>query len=191
MKKRLDLVWLRSKVAFSGLVYVIKKPQYIAGSIIGAFLSSSLILWSLNLDLVKYIVFEAPISLAEKLRFFGTTYRDIFTTYESAQALGILVFSVLFGLNIALIVYVLKNQGFKDIPKKSGFGGTIFAILSGGCVACGTSLLAPIAATLGATSGAFLRDLSLWLNWVASVLIIYSIYKLGQLAASIKAKNNS
>lgn len=190
MKNRLDMVVLRSRAALKGMIHVLKQPKYIAGAIIGAFLSSSLVIWSLNLDLVKYIIFEAPITLADKLRFFGTTYNDIFTTYESNQALGILIFAVLFGINISMLIFVLKNKGFKEIPKKSGFGGTVFAVLSGGCVACGTSLLAPIAATFGATSGAFLRDLSIWLNWVASILIIYSIYKLGQLVAAIKASSH-
>ncbi len=190
MKNKLGLISLRSKVALIGVLYVLKRPSYIGGMIIGIFASSSLVIWSLNLELVGYILFEAPITLADKLQFFGSTYRDIFTTYESNQALGIVIFSVLFGINIAMLVFVLKNQGFKDIPKKSGFGGTIFAVLSGGCVACGTSLLAPIAATFGATSGAFLRELALWLNWASSILIIYSIYKLGQLVATIKAKKS-
>ena len=110
-------------------------------------------------------------------------------TFDSVQALGIVIFSSLFGLNLALLVYVLRNQGFKNIPKKSSFGGTVFAVLAGGCVACGTSILAPLVATFGATSTAFLRDLSAWLNWTASVLIVYSIYKLGLLAATVRAKH--
>lgn len=183
-----ELVLLRSKVALKGVGYVLKKPQYLAGVIIGAFLSASLVIWSLNLELAKFILFEAPISLADKLQFFSESIRSVFTTYGDIQGLGIMLFAVLFGINTAMLIFVLKHQGFKSIPKKSGLGGTIAAVISGGCVACGTSLLAPLAATFGATSGAFLRDLALWLNWLASILVIYSIYKLGQLAATISAK---
>jgi len=40
----------------------------------------------------------------------------------------------------------------------------------------------------GATSSAFLRDLSTILNWLGSVLLLYSIYKLSHIAATIQAK---
>ena len=186
MKTRLAILVLRIRVACAGVWFVVRKPASLAGVIIGAFVSSSFILWSLNLDLVRYIVFDAPISFLDKIRFFSETYRDIFTTYDSLQALGIIVFSLLFGLNIVLLAYVWKHQGLKNIPKKSGIGGMLMAVLAGGCVACGTSLLAPLLATFGATSSAFLRDLSVWLSWGGSVLIIFSIYKLGQIAASLR-----
>ncbi len=122
---------------------------------------------------------------------FWGTYKDIFTTYEGPQALGIVIFSILFGINLAILVYALKRQGLKNIPKKSGFGGMILAIVSGGCVACGTSLLAPLLATFGAVSSSFLQDLSLYINWVGSLLMIYSIYKLGLLAGYVRAKEES
>ena len=136
-----EIIMLRSRVALKGVLHVMRKPQYIAGAIIGAFLSASLVIWSLNLELARYIIFEAPISLADKLQFFSDSIRDIFITYSDMQALGITLFAVLFGINMAMLIYVLKHRGFSKIPKKSGFGGTLFAVLSGGCVACGTCLL--------------------------------------------------
>jgi hypothetical protein len=168
-----------------------KKPQYLAGAIIASFLAINLVIWSLNLELAQYILTEPSISLADKLQFFSSSVRDIFTTYESNQALGMAIFSVLFGINIALLIYVLRNIGLKKMAKQSGASGAglVFAVLAGGCVACGTSLLAPIAITLGATSGAFLRDFSIWLNWISSILILFSIFKLGQVAATVAVKS--
>ncbi len=185
---KLSSLILTSKASLIGALKVFKRPSYIVLAISGAILSSSFILWSLNLDLVKYIVVDAPISFADKLNFFWSVYKDIFTTYESLQALGLVVFSILFGINLSLITFAIKNQGFKNVPKKSGFGGLALAIVGGGCVACGTSLLAPLLATFGAVSGAFLRELSLYLNWIGSLLMIYSIYKLGLLANYIRTK---
>lgn len=187
MSAKIQAVGLKLRVARDGLIYAATKPASWVLFVLGSLLASSFMLWSLNLDLVSYILFDAPISFADKVEFFSATYRDIFTTYESPQALGIIIFSVLFGINSALLWLVIRNKGFRNIPKKSGVGGMIAAILGGGCVACGTSLLAPLLATVGGVSSAFLRDFSLLLSWGGALLILFSIFQLAQLAASVKA----
>lgn len=170
---------IRLKNSARGLLVFAKKPHYIVFAAISSFLISGLIVWSLNFELVRYILLEAPISSADKIRFFWDTQLSIYTTYSSAQANGIILFSILFGINISLILYVLRNKSFKDIPKKSGGTGLLFAVLSGGCIACGTSILAPILITIGATSSIAVAQISLWINWLGSILVLYSIYKLG------------
>jgi len=190
VNKFLQSTALKVAVSAKAFVKLFYNPGYILLVVVGALLSASLVIWSLNLDLARYILLELDgVSMATRLQtIFWDPYISIFTTLESFQALGIVMFSTLFGFNTAILVYVLKNQGLSNIPKKSSFGGTVSAVLAGGCVACGTSVLAPLMATFGATSGVFLRDLSTWLNWAASILIIYSIYKLGLLAATVQAK---
>lgn len=199
LKKTLQSVPLRVKVSTKAVGRVFLNPAYVLIAFVGSFVSSTLVASAINLSFYRYIIFELNVSIGTKLSLFWNNYLDLFSTYnedfqrvyiafDSWQEVGTVVFALLFGINIALLIFVLKNQGFKDIPKKSSLGGTVVAVLAGGCVACGTSLLAPIAVTLGATSGAFLRDLSNWLNWIGSVLIIYSIYKLGLLAATAWSK---
>lgn len=181
---------IRLKASARGFLAVFTDLRYVAIAALGILFFGSLVIWSLNLEFARYVLLELPVSLGVRLQtIFWDPLWSIFTTYNNTQALGIMLFSVLSGLNSAMLIYVLKRQSFRNIPKKSGFGGTVFAVLAGGCVACGTSILAPMAATFGATSGAFLRDLSTMLNWAASLLIIYSIYKLGLLVATMQAKN--
>ncbi|MEX1059298.1 MAG: hypothetical protein WEC17_02615, partial [Candidatus Saccharimonadales bacterium] len=171
-------------------LWVFRYPTYILIAFIGAFLVSGLIVWSLNLSLVKYIIFEAPLNFLQKIDFFFDAFRGIYSTYNSIQGTGIILFSVLFGINLALLVYVLRNRGFESIPKKSGLGGFAMAIIGGGCIACGTSIIAPIIATSGAASTAFLTELSAVLSWLGSILIAYSIYKLGAVCSYIIASKN-
>lgn len=170
---------LRIKSSLRGAKTALLHPAYLAVAALTSFLISSLIIWSLNLDLVKFILFDAPLSLFEKFRFFWDSLMSIYTTYSSPHATIIVVFSVLFGINIALMTYVIRHASLRNIPKKSGGGGLFLAILGGGCIACGTSILAPVLATIGATSSAFVNDLSLYLNLGGSVLVLYSIYSLG------------
>ncbi len=185
-------LWLlKLKISLKSAAKVFTRPSYILLAVFGSLLVSGLILWSLNLDLVRYIIFEAPTSGSQKFGFFYDTYKSIYTSYDSVQDTGIVVFSVLFGINLALIVFVLKHRGFQAIPKKSGFGSFALAIVGGGCIACGTSIIAPLFATLGATSASFVRDLGAIFNWLGSLLIIYSIYKLGAVVSYVLAVNET
>ncbi len=185
---------IRIKNSLHGIKTVFKKPKYIILAVISGFFVSGLVIWSLNFELMKYIVIDAPISLFSKLRFFWDVQTSIYTSYPSAQATGIALFGLLFGMNMSLIVYVVKNGFFKKIPKKSGSAGLFFAVVSGGCIACGTSILAPLLATLGATSSAFGVNLSNYLNWISIVLIGYSIYSLGSVINNVihaRSKNSA
>jgi hypothetical protein len=128
---------------------------------------------------MRYIIFEAPISTLDKLGVFWDVQTGIYTVYSSPQATGILLFGILFGINGAMILRLLKSGTYRALPKKSGGGSLLFAVLGGGCVACGTSILAPLLATFGATSSVFMNNLSNWLNWISIILISYSIYKIG------------
>lgn len=179
---------IRIKNSLSGISRVLVKPKYIVLSLVSSFFISGFVIWALNFDLVHFIAFESPLNLAEKLRFFWDVQTSIYTTYESTQATGIILFGLLFGVNFALVVYVIRTIGSKNIPKKVGGAGLFFALLSGGCIACGTSILAPILATLGATSSAFSAELSNYLNWISILLILFSIYKLGSVISNSRNK---
>lgn len=186
---RLRLLGTKLKISVVSTIRIFRSWKYLTLAIVVTLAISGLVLWSLNLGLLRYIVFEAPISFLDKLGFFTYGYSSVFTTYNSAQPVGLILLSVLFGINTSVFVYVIRRQGFKLVPKKSGIGAFGLAIISGGCVACGTSLVAPLLATFGAASSVFLRDLSTILNWAGSVLLLYSIYKLSHIAATIQAKD--
>lgn len=172
---------LRIRILVKAVITVLRRPKYVLVSVMSSLFMAGLIIWSLNLELLKFILLEAPLSLWEKVSFISYGYESIFTNLNSPLSMGILTFTVLFGINMALLVYVIRRHGFKAIPKKSGGGAFMFAILGGGCIACGTSLVAPLLASFGAVSAPFLRGLGTIFNWVGSILIVYSIVKLSLL----------
>ncbi len=180
----------RLKSAKSGIFEVYRSnPLYaVLGFVIG-FIMSGFVIWALNFNLLEYVLTEAPISAAEKARLLWDVQTGIYTKYSSPQATGIILFGQFFGVNAALIIYAIRKGLFRKIPKKSGTAGFIVAVLSGGCIACGTSILAPLFATIGATSSAFVADLSNYLNWISILLISYSIYKLGGVINSVQKHN--
>ena len=187
----MELLLVKIKVSLKSAFRVFINPVYILWVGLGTLITSGFILWSLNLNLLGYVIFDAPISLLQKIDFFFDIYSNLYTTYTGVQSISLVIFSVLFGINLALLIFVLKNRGFSAIPKKSGVGGFALAILGGGCVACGTSLIAPLVATLGAGATPFLRDLATIFNILGSILILYSIYKLGGIASYIFASRKN
>jgi hypothetical protein len=177
---------LKTVIVKKALSEVLRQPTYILLAILAFIVMMGIILWSLNYDLIFYIFFQSPLDLFGKIEFFFYGYQNLFSTLDSLLSFSIVLFSILFGLNISLLIYVIKNHGFKNIPKKSGGSAFFVAILGGGCIACGTSLLAPILISIGVISTAALRDLGTILNLIGSMLMLYSIYKLSLLVSSKK-----
>lgn len=181
---------LKLNVGLKGVGSVMTSPLYILLAFLVSFLSLGILLWSLNIDLLSYIIFEAPLNVIEKLDFIFDVYGSILTNYESFQATVMALFSVLFGVNIAVLVYVMRGGQKEAIKSKSSVGGLSLAVIGGGCIACGTSIITPLLATLGATSSiAFTNAIGLYLNLIGIAFIAFSLISLGQRAATIQATN--
>jgi len=188
MSKRESLLSSKIKLSLTSSIKVFKKPSYALLAIFGSLLTVAVVLWAFNLDVLSYLIFKAPIGPGEKLGLFADIYKDIYTNFSEFHEVVTVAFTLLFGVNIALMTFIIKNKGFRSIPKKSGLGGLVLAIVGGGCMACGTSLIAPLLASVSGASSVFFRDISLILNLLATVLVIYSIYRLGLIASNVHAK---
>lgn len=175
---------LKVRVSTRSTLTVLKHPHYTFIALLLAFFISGFIVWSLNLELFQVIATNPVLSVGEKLRVFWDVHTGILTAFQTKEAISNILFSILFGINGALVVYTLKHHSLKNIPKKSGGIGITLAIISGGCIACGTSILAPLLLTLGVTSSIASRELSSILIWLGSVAICYSIYALGLVVAT-------
>lgn len=180
-------VKLKLIAAKNGLITTFRKPLYALLAAAVAFVTLGLILWSLNLGLVKYILFEAPLGIMQKADFILSIYGGFLSSYESLQVVVLSVFSVLFGINAALLVYVIRQGNKRAALSGSSAGGLVAAIVSGGCIACGTSLLAPILSSFGAAGTIGLTNTLSNVFGIAGIALIgYSIFSLGQKAASLR-----
>lgn len=166
-----------------------KRPASVVGTLAGAWLVSGVILWSLNIGTLWYVLVQAPISLDMKLRFYVYGYQSLFRTYDSGLSLGIIVVSVLAGINAVMLVRVLQSRRrAAGAGRHAASGGlaVLLAVFGSSCIACGTSLVAPVLATLGASSLTAAHRISSLMLWGSSALLAYSIYRLGLLAGADK-----
>jgi len=177
---------LRLRIASRGVFWVLKSPLYLLLSITVASITLGIILWSLNLDLLRYILFEAPLGLFDKFDFVIEIYGGIATNYENFQSFIMVIFSVLFGINMAVLVYVVRAGQRDAVKSKSSVGGLTAAIIGGGCIACGTSIITPIVASFGATATVGLNNaIGTFVNIIGVAFISYSLIGLGQRAATL------
>lgn len=185
----MKLLLTRLKISLRAQLWVLLKPLNFVIAFVSAVAVFGAVLWSLNVSLLWYIIRDAPLSFLEKIEFFGYGYGAVLTSYSTLQSAGLIMFSVLFGVNLVLLIYVIRRRNLRDVPKKSGVGAFVLAVIGGGCIACGASIITPLLVTLGVGSSLFLQELFIYAIWISGVLLIYSTYKLGILAATIRTND--
>lgn len=190
----------RTKIIADAKLYVFSRPVSWIIFLLSSFLVMGFIIWSLNLDLLKYILFDAPLSLWGKIEFFIDGYSSLLSSFESIQAIAIVIFSLAFGVNISFLSFTIYHLNYRQkkagkrsknkekLPKKSGAVALGSAVAGGGCIACGTSLLAPIFTSLGITSIGLVRNIGTLFLILGTVFTCYSIYKLSVIVINIKAQ---
>lgn len=162
----------------------IKKPQYILLALLVAAISLGVVLWTFNLNLLWYIFFQSPLNALEKITFILSIYGGVFTNFTTIQAATLIIFSIFFGINISILVFVIKTRGqVAKNSQKSAFG-LFFAVIASGCAACGSSIITPILLSLGATSTIALSStIGMFISFISILVILYSIYSLGKIVA--------
>ena len=180
---------LRLKVILNGLKAVFSYPSYSVVAFVGMILALGIALWALNVDLLRFVLFESGVNASMKIEFFFGVYQSLFSEINSFQSMVLITFGVLFGLNLALLVYVLKRR-FRQQKSLKGSGssmtGLVLATIGGGCAACGVSILAPLFATAGITSVGFIRNIGLAAAILGIIIILYSASRLSEQAAALR-----
>jgi hypothetical protein len=169
------------KVATTNILHVTQRPSYFFLAVAGAWLMAGFVIWSLSFDTLLYILFDSGLPLTDRLNTITGAYRSLYGDFGGLVSTSIILFTSMFGLNVSLLVYVVRQRGRAAVSSKSTGGSFFVAIFSAGCVSCGTSLLAPVLATVGITSGVAVLQLGAMLNFIAAIILLYSVYRLSKM----------
>lgn len=188
----MKLLWLKIKTSFRavGRMFV-RYPQYIFMAMVLSVVFLWFLLWIFNLALLGQTFFDSSLSISGKLGVIFGIFGSIFTNFEAVQATTLVVFAILFGINISILIFVIKSRGraFKNSGKSAA--GVVFAVIATGCGACGTSILTPILLSIGSTGAVALSGtIGLIISYLSMALILYSIYSLGASVATALALSN-
>ena len=186
--------WLATKIklgiALSSTGDVLKRPWFLLLGAVTAFISLGLLVWITNLSLLWSVIAQSSLSWWDRFNFYLDGYQSLFTNFEPLPMVTILAFAVLFGINLALLFFVVQQSTKK---RAADSGRSLVAIAAGaigaGCAACGTSVLAPVLSGVGAAGSLTLAS---WIGWLANIiglsLLLFSIYKLAFSASAYLAK---
>lgn len=128
--------------------------RYVKLAVFASFIVFSGVMLFPNLSLINTVTSSNVINFAEKTKFLFSLYGAIATNFTVFSATYTIAISILFGINLALLVYYIRRvKSVKTSNKKihlAGIGGMISGLLGIGCVACGSLILTGVLAMVGA-----------------------------------------
>lgn len=171
-----SLEYFRSTVTASREVFA--HPVYIGMALLISLVGFVAELWLPNFSLLG-AVFAAPeATLAIKMELLWSLIGGIFTNFNAVAAFSTLAVPLLFGIDIAMIVYFLCRRR-AQLPRgelAASLGGAASGVIAAGCAACGSFLLVTILSFLGATGALALLPLHGGeLGLLSVALLLFSI----------------
>ncbi len=143
-------------VIAAGLRQVFARSRYVMLAAAAALAVFVLATWLPNLGLVWQIASSASIPLADKLGVLTALVGSIGTNFTVFSALSTIAVAVLFGANVATIAYYYRSR--RQLASQTGqagaaasLGGLASGLFGVGCAACGTFVLSPALAFIGAS----------------------------------------
>ena len=164
-------LWYSLKEVFRDIRYVVIALGF-------GFLAFVLSLWLHNLRLVADVIASPLFALPDKALFLTRLLGGIVTNTTPLSAVLIVIMSVVFGVNAALLMYSFRRRTRTAGVGTKGMtvGGIISAVFGVGCASCGTYLLGATLSSIGA-SGA-LASLPLRgqeFLWLSTGLLLMSV----------------
>jgi hypothetical protein len=170
-------------MALLALRKVFASPLYILLALVISIAVFALVVWLPNLSLIIDVMGHPGISLAQKIALPLSLLGAISTNFSTLSATYTILIAILFGINIAMLVYFVHYR--VDAVNKSGvatgFLGMFSGILGVGCAACGSLILMSLLASIGATGALTLLPLAGGEFGILGVILLaWSVYALSK-----------
>ena len=129
------------KTALQVIRLILLIPQYTFLCLISSFLGLSIFVLSQNTQLVQTILFGEYLTIDQRFTVLSQLYPILGTAFTPAKEVFLLTCSLLFGINLSMAIYHMREH---QLGVQSGTGsaiGMIFGTLGAGCAACGSVVL--------------------------------------------------
>ena len=134
-------------------------------------------------QLLQTVLGNQTLSLFEKTTFIISLLGAIETNFMFVSASVLLVSSLLFGINVVMLVYHIRRVRGEGVAAMgaTSVGGFVSAIFGIGCAACGSLIATSVLATLGAGGLITLLPLrGVEFGFIGIALLLYSIWLIGK-----------
>ena len=132
---------------------VFRNPLYVFFSLTISITVFAFAVWLPNLSLIVNIMGHSGIPFSQKIDLPISLLGSIATNFTLLSASYTIIIAILFGINLAMIIYFLRHR-ITDV-KQSGIATGFFGLTSGvvgmGCAACGSLFLTSALSFFGAS----------------------------------------
>jgi len=192
MKDKINLIRLKTKISLLAVIRTYKNYWYIVLSVLIAVLFFEFLYWFLNYKLFWFLLTSGSLDVIEKFNLIFGSSLNYFSGKSVIQSLAVVLLSVLQGVVIAQIIFILRNQ--KTIDGKAFSGSLIasaVALFSVGCVSCGTSIVTPILSIfVSGVSAGLSESIHQASIYIGLIFAFYALFAIGQTVANIQAKSS-
>ncbi len=140
-------------MVFQALKKVFQKPLYILLALATSTAVFAFAVWLPNIPLIVKVMGHPGIPFSQKLDLPISLLGSIATNFTLLSASYTIAIAILFGINLAMIIYFLRRR-IADVERSgiaTGFFGIASGVIGMGCAACGSLLLTSILSLFGAT----------------------------------------
>lgn len=155
---------------------VLSVPSYAAVAILAGVVGLSLFVFSLNVPLVAFAL-GGDLPVARRVTLLVNLYPFVGSGFDAIQGVLLLVVAALFGIDVAMVGYHLREHGVSLTAGSGSAVGAVLGALGAGCAACGSALLVGLLSLFGvSTSLLFLPLEGLEFALLALLALLLSIY---------------
>lgn len=129
---------------------VVTIPVYTVLALVAALVGLTLFVLSQNLPLTGFLL-SGSLPLDSRLVILTEQYPFVGTNYDALQGMLLVVTAVLIGVNVAMVVYHLREHALSAAQGTTSVAGVVLGTLGAGCAACGSAVLAGILSLFGVT----------------------------------------
>ena len=158
---------------------VFARPAYLGLAAAIALAAFVAMLWLPNYKLIGAVFATPEVALPVKVELLWSLLGGLATNFDAVAAFSAVAVPLLFGIDIAMIVYFLGEKRAR-LPRgeiAASAGGAVSGAVAAGCAACGSFLLITILSFFGATGALALLPLRGGeLGLLSMALLLLSIF---------------
>ncbi len=137
------------------LVQVLVQPRYLLVALFVAWLTLSLAIMVPNWMLIWFGLGIGGMSFAASATFVASFYGSLLTNFTVLSGVVTVLMSLLFGLNVALLVFYIRMMRGSTASVRTvetlTLGGLVSGFFGIGCAVCGSVILTSLLGLIGAT----------------------------------------
>jgi hypothetical protein len=130
---------------------VVTIPLYTLLALVSSFVGLTLFVLSQNLPLAGFLL-SGSLPLSSRFVILAEQYPFIGTNYGALQGVLLVVTALFIGINVAMVVYHLREHALSAAQGTTSVAGVILGTLGAGCAACGSAVLAGVLSLFGVTA---------------------------------------